>query len=109
MEKRNVNGSSRNWLAVMILTLIGAISFAAGIAWATQAQADEPQQRVKGEPRVVYPKRSELDFEGAQIEGEIRNPGEFYFQRRPEEKFDSLVKRRKNFHREMMRDVVLSK
>lgn len=73
-----------------------------------------PVQRVeaaetKSGARVVYPKKTDLDFEGAQIEGEIRNPGEFYFQRRPEEKMDSLVKRRKNFHREMLRDVVLSR
>ena len=59
--------------------------------------------------RVIYPKRTELDFEGIRLEGELRNPGEFYFQYRPEEKFDSLVQRRKNFHREMLRDVVLTK
>lgn len=64
---------------------------------------------VFAKPKVVYEKRSNLKFDGAQIEGEIQNPGEFYFQHRPEEKFDSLVKRRKNFHREMMRDVVFSK
>ena len=75
---------------------------AAGLAglnspvWAQEKQA----------PRVVYPKKTELDFEGASIEGEIRNPGELYFQRRPEEKFDSLVKPRKNFHPEMIRDVL---
>ena len=57
-------------------------------------------------PRVIYPKKTELDFEGAAIEGEIRNPGELYFQRRPEEKFDSLVKPRKNFHPEMVRDIL---
>jgi hypothetical protein len=61
------------------------------------------------EPRVVYPKKTELDFEGIKIEGEVRNAGEFYFQRRVEEKFDSLVKRRKNFHQQMLRDVVLTK
>ena len=63
----------------------------------------------EGEPRVIYPKKSVLDFEGLQIQGELRTPGEFYFQRKPEEKFDSLVKRRKNFHREMLRDVVMSR
>lgn len=62
-----------------------------------------------GGQRVVYPKKSSIDFEGLRIEGEVRNPGEFYFQRKPEEKFDSLVKRRKNFHREMLRDVVMSR
>ena len=63
----------------------------------------------KKKPRVVYAAKTELDLEGTRIEGEVRNPGEFYFQHRAEEKFDSLVKRRKNFHREMMRDAVLSR
>lgn len=60
------------------------------------------------EPKVIYPEKTDLDFEGVHLEGELRNPGEFYFQRRPEEKFDSLVKRRKNFQREMLRDVISS-
>ena len=58
--------------------------------------------------RVIYPKETKLKFQGVNIEGEFKNPGEFYFQHRQEEKFDSLVKRRKNFHREMLRDVVLT-
>lgn len=66
------------------------------------------KKRSVTEPRVVFPKKTELDFEGLNIVGEIRNPGEFYFKRLPEERFDSLVKRRKNFHQEMLRDVVLS-
>ena len=60
-------------------------------------------------PASFIRKGRELDFEGASIEGELRNPGEFYFQHRKEEKFDSLVKRRKNFQREMLRDMVMSK
>jgi hypothetical protein len=73
-----------------------------GLLPGTVASAREAGRK----PRVVYPKKTELDFEGAQIEGEIRNPGELYFQRRPEEKFDSLVKPRRNFHPEVMRDVL---
>ena len=87
------------------LLLIGVLAFI-GItspAWGKKQAAGITQ------PRIVYPKKTELDFEGVRIEGELRNPGEFYFQYRPEEKFDSLVKRRKNFHREMLRDVVLTK
>ena len=60
-------------------------------------------------PKVVYAEKTKLEFEGSQIEGELKNPGEFYFQHRPQDKMDSLVKRRTNFHREMLRDVVLSK
>ncbi|MFZ9595736.1 MAG: hypothetical protein ACO3A2_06615 [Bdellovibrionia bacterium] len=65
-------------------------------------------QESKKEPRVIYPKKTEIDFDGMSIEGELRKPGEFYFQHKPEEKMDSLVKRRKNFHREMLRDAMLS-
>ncbi len=70
-------------------------------------QLAEAAPRAKTSPRVVYPKKSELDLEAAEIEGEVRNPGEFYFQHRREEKMDSLVKRRPNFHREMLRDAVM--
>ncbi|MCM0606131.1 MAG: hypothetical protein KA715_08580 [Xanthomonadaceae bacterium] len=59
--------------------------------------------------KVVYPKKSKVDFEGLAIEGELKNPAEFYFQHRKQDKFDSLVKRRMNFHQEMLRDVVLVK
>ena len=97
---------SKQLLTILILAAIGGLSFAAGIAWSSRAHAAEPKAR---KPKVVYPTKTELDFEGAQIEGETRNPGEFYFQHRYEEKFDSLVKRRKHFHREMLRDAMLSK
>lgn len=70
-------------------------------AWSFSAEKKEPQ--------IIYPKKTELDFDGIQVEGELRNPGEFYFQHRNEERFDSLVKRRKNFHHELLRDAVLAK
>jgi hypothetical protein len=103
-----VNPIYRVALSFFILSIIGAAAFAAGMYWSTRASADDSAP-AKTKPRVVYPGKTELDFEGTQIEGELRNPGEFYFQHRNEEKFDSLVKRRKNFHQEMLRDVVLSK
>lgn len=98
----------RGALFVVILGAVGGLAFAAGLAWSSSAHGAESKTGGK-QPRVVYPEKTELDFEGLQIEGEMRNPGEFYFQHRTEEKFDSLVKRRKNFHREMLRDAVLSK
>jgi hypothetical protein len=109
MEKRQVN-------YVFILLVIGALAFVAGLAWSQTVRAEDeypaappPADNSGAKPRVVYPEKTELDFEGAKIEGELKTPGEFYFQHRNEEKFDSLVKRRKNFHREMLRDAVLSK
>jgi hypothetical protein len=95
--------------AALVILLIGVAAFTAGFLWSSRlAHADEPGAGKPEAPRIVYPKKTELDFEGTQIDGEVRNPGEFYFQHRQEEKFDSLVKRRKNFHREMLRDVVIS-
>ena len=90
---------------MIILGTAAAISFGAGLLYSMSARAEDGGRK----PRVVYPKKSEVDFSGTLIEGQLRNPGEFYFQHKPEEKFDSLVKRRKNFHREMLRDVVMTK
>lgn len=78
------------------------------------ARADDAGARSGGKvsganPVVVYPRKTELDFNGMAVEGQVQNPGEFYFQHHNEEKFDSLVQRRANFHREMLRDAVSSK
>lgn len=100
----------RKALFVVILAVVGAVAFVAGLAYSSLgARADDAAPAVRPSPRVIYPKRTDLDFEGLKLQGEVRSPGEFYFQHRNEEKFDSLVKRRKNFHQEMLRDAVLSK
>ena len=99
---------SRTLLVVVVLSAIGGLAFVAGVAYSQKAHA-EGASTAQGNTRVIYPKHTELDFEGLKLQGEVRSPGEFYFQHRNEEKFDSLVKRRKNFHQEMLRDAVLSK
>ena len=108
MENIKLTGIYRAAFLVVVLGAIGGLAFAAGLAWATSTSA-HADEKSHNSPKVVYPAKTELDFEGLAIEGEIRNPGEFYFQHRTEEKFDSLVKRRKSFQREMLRDAVLSK
>ena len=91
---------------LVVLGTIAIVFFGIGLLFSMSGlAADKTPKKAK----LVYPKKSEVDFEGMRIQGELKNPGEFYFQRRPEEKFDSLVKRRKNFHREMLRDVVMTK
>lgn len=105
MEK--IASSQKVFGFVFVLAAIAMLSMTAGmIIGSKSANADETSSKGK---KIIYPKKTELNFEGTAIEGEIRNPGEFYFQHRPQEKFDSLVKRRNNFHQEMLRDVVLSK
>ena len=64
--------------------------------------AEEPKKK------VIYPENQTLDFEGLSLEGELKTPGEFYFQGRSQERFDNLTKRRLNFRREVMRDSVQS-
>ena len=58
--------------------------------------------------RKIYPTQQSLDFEGLNLEGELKAPGEFYFQNRAQERFDSLTRRRVDFRREMLRDAVQS-
>lgn len=94
-------------MTIRVRVVFAMIIVLGSIAWVKSSLADPKKQRHS--PKTVYPGKTQLDFEGAAIEGELRNPGEFYFQHKPEDKMDSLVKRRKNFHREMLRDVVLSK
>ena len=94
----------KHWIWLVTLLMVATAGEAA-----PRRKASRSNKATERPPRIVYPKRTDLDFEGVRIEGELRNPGEFYFQYRPEEKFDSLVKRRKNFHREMLRDVVLTR
>jgi hypothetical protein len=62
----------------------------------------------KGKVKTIYPENQTLDFEGLNLEGELKAPGEFYFQNRNQERFDTLTKRRLNFRREMLRDSVQS-
>jgi hypothetical protein len=92
---------------MFVLSGVFGLAFTAGLLWSVASKAEDGAEKKK--PKVVYPKRTDLDFEGIHLQGEMQNPGEFYFQHRPEEKFDSLVKRRPNFNREMLRDAVLSK
>ena len=94
---------------VLILSAIAAVAFAAGFAWSRRSEAAEPAPKSKVTSKLVYPEKTELDFEGLSLQGEVRSPGDFYFQHKEDEKFDSLVKRRPNFHQEMLRDVVLGK
>lgn len=103
------NPSRRYQGSFTLLLLIGIAAFAFVFGLMVSSKAHAKSKKSKNPPRVIYPKKTELDYTGLNLEGELKNPAELYFQVRPQEKFDSLVKRRKNFHREMLRDVVMSK
>lgn len=61
------------------------------------------------EPKVIYKKKTSIDFNDAIVEGQIDNPEGVYVVTAPEKKFGSLLKLRPNFHRELMRDALLFK
>ncbi|MBI3555285.1 MAG: hypothetical protein HY074_03345 [Deltaproteobacteria bacterium] len=66
------------------------------------------EKRVKEEGQtVIYKSRNKVDFDDSLIEGEVKNPNEFYFTVRPTNPSKNLVERRKNFHKEMLRDTVM--
>lgn len=104
MEKQVDRLRQSMWF-VFTMAVVIFISFSLGLVWSTRASAEETENA----PRVVYPKKTKLDFDGLKIDGELKNPGEFYFKNRSPEKFDSLVKRRKQFHQQMLRDAMLSR
>ncbi|MBI3544148.1 MAG: hypothetical protein HY075_12830 [Deltaproteobacteria bacterium] len=56
---------------------------------------------------VVYKKKNMVDFDDSLIEGDVKNPSEFYFTVRPSSPGKNLIERRKNFHKEMLRDTVM--
>ena len=68
----------------------------------------DPTTKPEPKKKIIYKDNQTLDFEGLNLEGELKSPGEFYFQNRNQERFDSLTKRRVNFRREMLRDAVQS-
>ena len=74
----------------------------------TAAEPVAPKRRAP-KVKIVYKKFTHLDFDALEIEGDLKNPAEFYFKLREQEKFDSLLKRRPNFHRELLRDSLLMK
>jgi hypothetical protein len=93
-----------------LLTFLMISAMMSSAALAAEAAPPPPTETaVKGNTvRTVYPENQTIDFEGLSLEGELKAPGEFYFQNRNQERFDTLTKRRLNFRREMLRDSIQS-
>lgn len=68
----------------------------------TDALADEPQQE---EPQIVYKQKTEIDFEGLEIEGELLKPQGSLLLERQGAKFNPMIKLRTDFDDEMEKSV----
>ena len=90
----------------ILFLLAGILAGTAAMAQTTGAPAANAP--APGKKKIIYKENQTLDFEGLSLEGELKAPGEFYFQNRNQERFDTLTKRRTNFRREMLRDSIQS-
>lgn len=82
-----------------LLTLVSICIFQFNIASAADTK----------EPKIIYKKKTSVNFQDAVIEGQVDNPEGLYLVAPPEKKFGGLLKLRPNFHRELMRDALLLK
>jgi len=68
----------------------------------TNAFADEPKQE---EPQIVYKQKTEIDFEGLEIDGELVRPQGSLLLERQGAKFNPMIKLRTDFDDEMEHSV----
>jgi len=74
-----------------------ALSFLLGVA-AAPAMAQEDR-------KIVYKKRTEIDFEDVSVEGELKKPHGAYLLDRRRGNFNPLIKIRTDFNEEIYRSV----
>jgi hypothetical protein len=80
---------------ILPITII-AIAFASGTAWAQ----DEEEER-----QVQYQSRTEIDFEGVEVAGELVKPQGALLLDRKRAAFNPLIKLRTDFNQEMSESV----
>ena len=68
----------------------------------SMAYADNPKEE---EPKVVYKQRTEIDFEGVEIDGELVKPQGSLLLERKHAKFNPMIKLRTDFDDEMDKSV----
>lgn len=85
--------------------LFSALALAAititGFGFAPTADAQVTVKTVRGKDRVIYRKKTVIDFEDSTVEGELVKPEQSSYTVRGRAKFNSLIKYRLNFIREM--------
>lgn len=77
------------------------VALALGLSTAAVAQ----DTVIEEEDRVVYNKKTVIDFSDVNIEGELTKPEGTYFKNRKKTRFRSLIDLRSNFRPELHRSV----
>ena len=71
----------------------------------TIAAADEPQDDSTENRQIIYKQKTEIDFEGIELEGELIKPQGALLLERKTAKFNPLIRLRTDFDTEMSESV----
>lgn len=88
----------------MRFLLITMFALAALVPFASEADAQNKVTVIKGKDRVMYKKKTVIDFEDNTVEGELVKPEGGYMVNRARAKFNSLITIRSHFVREMFQN-----
>lgn len=93
-------------IAGWALAAVLLVPAAAGGAESEDQDRSEPGEHViREEDRVVVKKTTNVDFNDVELEGELINPEGGYVRSRPQSHFESLIKMRKDFNKELEESV----
>ena len=82
---------------IRITSLVALVSLTAGSAFA--------QEEGEGDQKVIYKERTEIDFEGVEVAGELVKPQGALLLDRKRANFNPLIKLRTDFDEEMEKSV----
>ncbi|TNE44158.1 MAG: hypothetical protein EP343_30870 [Deltaproteobacteria bacterium] len=88
-------------LRVLFSALALAAMTISGLGFAPAADAQVTVKTIRGKDRVMYRKKTVIDFEDSTVEGELVKPEQSSYTVRGRAKFNSLIKYRLNFLNEM--------
>ncbi len=81
-----------------VLAICLALMFSLGLTTVAVAQDDDDR-------RIIYKKKTEIDFEDVSVEGELKKPHGAYLLDKRQATFNPLIKLRTDFNPEMYQSV----
>jgi len=93
---------NRRHLLAMLGVLV-PLMFSSSVS--AQEVEDDVNVVDEGGKKVIYKAKTEISFEGVDVEGEIKKPAGAYLLDRKKSKFSPLIKFRQDFDKEMFQSV----
>ncbi len=93
---------NRRHLLAMLGVLV-PLMFSSSVS--AQEVEDDVNVVDEGGKKVIYKAKTEISFEGVDVEGEIKKPAGAYLLDRKKSKFSPLIKFRQDFDKEMLQSV----